>query len=174
MEGVASEAASIAGHLKLGNIIYIYDDNKITIEGETDLTYTEEVEKRFQAYGWHTINIDGHNHEQIASAIDRGKKEKIKPTLIIARTHIGYGSPNKHDTSGVHGSPLGEDELNLTKKELGFTPENRFYIPEEVKGIFKQRVETLFLTYKAWQVRFAEWKSKYPEQNKLRHLLPKK
>jgi len=168
MEGVASEAASIAGHLKLGNIIYIYDDNKITIEGETDLTFTETVENRFQAYGWQTIKIDGHDHEQIADAIDRGQKEKSKPTLIIAKTHIGYGSPNKRDTAGVHGSPLGEDELNLTKKELGFSTESKFIIPEKVKNLFGQRVDKLKQEYNIWKGQFEEWKFKFPEQSKLR------
>ncbi|MFC2084729.1 transketolase, partial [Bacteroidota bacterium] len=106
MEGVTSEAASIAGHLGLGNIVYIYDDNGITIEGKTDLTFTENVEERFNAYNWHTIRINGHNHKEIALAIDSGKNEINKPTLILAKTHIGFGSPNKQDDPGVHGAPL--------------------------------------------------------------------
>ena len=109
MEGISHEAASIAGHLQLGNIIYFYDDNKITIEGNTDLTFTENIEKRFEAYGWHILKVDAYDHDEIRNAIVSAQNEKVKPTLIITKSHIGYGSPHKVDTSEVHGSPLGKD-----------------------------------------------------------------
>jgi len=163
MEGVSSEAASLAGHLGLGNIVYIYDDNGITIDGKTELAYSEDVAKRFDAYGWHTIKIDGHNYDQIADAIEQGKKETEKPTLILAKTHIGYGSPNKQDTSGVHGSPLGVDELKATIENLGWQYEESFYIPKEVQEFFDNRVSELMLEYEKWQQQFNGWKTKKSE-----------
>jgi transketolase len=163
MEGVASEAASLAGHLGLGNIVYIYDDNNITIDGNTNLAFTEDVAKRFDAYGWHTIKIDGHDHDQITNAIEIGKNEKEKPTLILAKTHIGYGSPNKQDTSGVHGSPLGDDELIAMKENLGWPSEESFYIPNEVQEIFNNRVKDLRAEYEEWQKQFNQWQTKEPE-----------
>jgi transketolase len=160
MEGVASEAASYAGYLGLGNIIFIYDDNSITIEGRTDLTYSEDVAKRFEAYGWHTIKIDGHDHAQITKAIEEGQREISKPTLILAKTTIGFGSPNKADTPEVHGSPLGDDELQKTKENLGWTYKESFYIPDEVKKLFEDRNKELKIEYDKWQKSFEEWKSK--------------
>ena len=162
MEGVASEAASLAGHLGLGNIVYIYDDNDITIDGSTNLAFSEDVAKRFDAYGWHTIKIDGHDHKQIANAIEMGKNEKEKPTLILAKTHIGFGSPNKQDTSGVHGSPLGEDELKATKENIGWPYDESFYIPNEVKDLFGKRIEFLKKEYDNWQQQFEKWKQDEP------------
>jgi transketolase len=134
MEGVASEAASLAGHLKLGNIIYFYDDNKISIEGSTDLAFSESVAKRFEAYGWQVLQIDGHNHQEIAEALEKGISDTDRPTLIKARTHIGFGAPNKQDTAGVHGSPLGENELKAAKENMGWSADKSFYIPEEVSS----------------------------------------
>ncbi len=163
MEGISSEAASIAGHLQLGNIIYIYDDNNITIEGNTDITFTESVPARFNAYGWQTIEVDGYNHDKIAEAIEKGIEEEDKPTLIIAKTHIGYGSPNKQDTAGVHGSPLGEEELRETKRNLGFPEDKYFYVPDEVKEIFSSRIKELKEEYKCWQKQFEDWKEKNPK-----------
>ena len=163
MEGIAAEAASYAGYLGLGNIIYLYDDNHITIEGNTNLTYSDEVEKRFDAYGWHTVKIDGHNHKQIENAIKEGQQEKNKPTLILARTTIGFGSPNKANTSGVHGSPLGEEELAKTKENLGWKYKESFYIPTEVKEKFSKRVYVLKEEYKNWMDDFSSWKTKNPE-----------
>ncbi len=115
MEGITAEAASLAGHLGLGNLIYFYDDNHITIEGDTNLTFTEDIEKRFDAYGWHVTRIDGHDHDAIERAIAGAQAEMERPSLIIGRTHIGAGSPNKQDTSGVHGSALGAEEVIATK-----------------------------------------------------------
>ncbi|MBN2029904.1 transketolase [bacterium] len=168
MEGITSEAASVAGHLQLGNIIYIYDDNRVTIDGQTNLTFSEDVEKRFQAYGWHTLTIDGHNHEEIGSAIELGIKTQNKPTLIIAKTHIGYGSPNRQDSSVSHGAPLGEDEVIATKKHLGWPLEPKFIIPEEIKPLFKERRDVLKTLYNRWQKQFKDWQQAYPD---LRDLL---
>ena len=164
MEGISSEAASIAGHLGLGNIIFFYDDNKITIDGSTDLAFTEDVQKRFDAYGWHTIKIDGHNHGEIKKAIELGQAEKGRPTLILARTTIGYGSPNKSNTSGVHGSPLGKDELQKTKENLGWKYTEEFFIPDEVKGVFSNRINDLEEKYNSWCKNFDLWKEKNPEK----------
>ena len=163
MEGVASEASSLAGHLRLGNLVYLYDDNRITIEGETRLTFSEDVERRFQAYGWHTVRIDGHNHEEIAQAIEEGLVEKKRPTLILARTHIAYGSPNKQDKASSHGAPLGEEEVRKTKEKLGWPLEPAFFVPEEVKELFKNRVEELNEEYDHWQAGFRAWQKRHPD-----------
>lgn len=163
MEGISAEAASYAGNLGLGNIIYLYDNNHITIEGNTGLTFTEDVEKRFEAYGWQTIKIDGHDHEQIEKAILEGQKETNKPTLILATTTIGFGSPNKANTSEVHGSPLGKDELAKTKENLGWKYEEGFFVPQEVKDLFAKRISDLTCGYKEWQDQFAGWKKNNPE-----------
>ena len=156
MEGVTAEAASLAGHLKLGNLIFFYDNNSITIEGKTDLAFSEDVPKRFQAYGWQTIEIDGQNHEQIASAIEAGQRDKEHPTLILAKTHIGYGAPSKQDTAEAHGSPLGVEELNAAKRNLHW-PEKDFYVPESVAEVFHLRVEELKKEYDGWGSRFLGW-----------------
>src|SRR3990172_83598 len=128
MEGITSEAASFAGHLGLSNIIYLYDCNQITIEGKTSITFTEDVAKRFEAYRWRVFEIDGHNHSEIAEAIGSARNESERPSLIIARTHIGKGSPNKQDTASVHGEPLGAKELELTKDNLGWPKDAPFCI----------------------------------------------
>ncbi|MBU1919623.1 transketolase [bacterium] len=132
MEGVASEAASLAGHLGLGCITLLYDDNHISIDGRTDITFSEDVNKRFEAYGWHVLDADGLDVESVDKAILAGIAETTRPTLIRCRTTIGYGSPNKADTPGVHGSPLGEAELKLTKQALSVDPEKLFDVPSEV------------------------------------------
>ncbi len=120
MEGVASEAASLAGHLGLAKLIAVYDDNQITIEGDTDITFTEDVEARFKAYRWHVQRVeDGNDLTAIQNALAAAKKETEKPSLIILRTHIAYGSPNKQDSCAAHGAPLGEEEVRLTKECLG-------------------------------------------------------
>lgn len=154
MEGITSEAASFAGHLGLSNIIYIYDSNQISIEGNTSITFTEDVAKRFEAYNWRIFKIDGHNHNEIAAAIEAARNEKEKPSLIIAMTHIGKGSPNKQDTSSVHGEPLGAKELELTKEKLGWPKSPAFYIPEEVKQLCHARVAELKGEYENWQSLF--------------------
>jgi transketolase len=140
MEGVSSEAASLAGHLRLGKIVYLYSDNKITIEGSTDLAFTEDVAKRFESYDWHVQRVAGDDLKGIEKAIANGKKEKNKPSIILVRTHIGFGSPHKQDTADVHGSPLGEEELKLTKAKLGW-PDKKFYIPKEALTHMRKAVQ---------------------------------
>lgn len=154
MEGVASEAASIAGHLGLSKLIYIYDSNQITIEGDTSFTFSEDVGMRFEAYNWHVLKVDGYDHQAIREAVIAGQKEKERPTLIIARTHIGMGSPNKQDTASAHGEPLGPEEAELTKKSIGWPTDKPFYIPDEVKELFDSRVKELNSVYHEWQARF--------------------
>lgn len=151
MEGVSAEAASLAGHLGLGNIVFIYDDNSITIEGKTELAFSEDVAARFEAYGWHTLRVDGHDMAAVDEAITAGKQETARPTLILARAHIGMGSPNKQDTHGVHGEPLGEEELAATREALGWPAEPHFYIPDEVRRVFAARKAELLPLYESWQ-----------------------
>ncbi len=162
MEGVAFEAASIAGHLGLDNLVLIYDQNGITLDGGLDESMTEDVARRFDAMGWHTESIDGHDHGQIAAAYDRAVAGNGKPTLILARTHIGHGAPNKHDTHKVHGEPLGKDEVAATRKALGWTDET-FFVPDDVKSLWAQRGETLAKQRAAWDAKAAEWRAHHPE-----------
>jgi transketolase len=139
MEGVASEAASLAGHLKLGKLIYLYDRNSITLAGESRLVFTEDVGKRFEAYGWHVQEVqDGNDLEAIGRAIAKAREENLRPSLISVKTHIGFGSPRKQDTFEAHGSPLGPEEVTATKKNLGWPLEPKFFIPEEVRGHFQE------------------------------------
>jgi len=167
MEGVSSEAASFAGHLGLGNIIYIYDNNKITIEGSTDIAFDEDVVKRFESYGWHTVTIDGHNHREIEQAIEEAIKETLKPSLIIARTHIGYGSPSKQDTASVHGAPLGEDEVAATKKNLNWPLSPDFFVPDDVLLYFRSRKEELKDKYNQWSDSLERWRREHPDLSRL-------
>ncbi len=141
MEGVASEAASLAGHLRLGNIIYFYDNNRITIEGSTALAFTENVSARFEAYGWHVQEIGGYDLEAIEGAIRNAQAVTDRPSLINVRTHIGYGSPNKQDTAEAHGSPLGEEEVRLTKQNLGWPAGESFFVPAEALTVFRRAVD---------------------------------
>ncbi len=164
MEGISHEAASIAGHLQLGNIIYFYDDNNITIEGSTGITFTEDTAKRFEAYGWQTLVTDAYDHDGIRKAIKTAQGEKNKPTIIITKSHIGFGSPHKVDTSEVHGSPLGKDELIETKKNLGFPVDKEFYIPEEVKELFANRKKSLIAEYNNWKKKFDTWNKENPDK----------
>lgn len=163
MEGVASEAASLAGHLQLGNIVYIYDDNHISIEGSTNLTFSESVSKRFESYGWQVIEIDGHNHAEIESALKTGIAEAEKPTLIKARTHIGYGAPGKVDTAGVHGAPLGAEEIRAAKENLGWPGDKSFYVPDEVRTEVKKRIAVLKEDYNKWMKEYQSAKASAPE-----------
>ncbi|MEA2001011.1 MAG: transketolase [Actinomycetota bacterium] len=135
MEGVASEAASLAGHLGLGKLIYLYDDNGITLTGPTSWSYTEDAARRFDAYGWQTMTIDGHDRGAVADAIAAGIADESRPTLISCKTHIGYGSPSKQDTASAHGSPLGDDEIALVKEKMGWEYES-FHVPSEVYSFF--------------------------------------
>jgi transketolase len=163
MEGISHEAASLAGHLKLGKLIFFYDDNGITIDGKTSLAFSEDIKKRFEAYNWHVLNIDDVNDlSQIDNVVDQAQKEMNKPSLIITKTHIGFGSPNKHDTSSAHGSSLGEDEVKLTKKNLGWDENKFFFIPDEVTNHFN-KMKSTFSTYESqWNKLFETYKKKYP------------
>ena len=162
MEGLSSEAASLAGHLSLGKIVYLYSDNKISIEGSTDLAFTENVKKRFDAYKWHTIKVDGYDQRALAKAMKAAKAEKSRPSLILVRTHIGYGSPHKQDSAGAHGAPLGADELKLTKKALG-VPNRSFYVPAEVKKHMREAIGEGKKLESAWSALFKKYKRKYPD-----------
>jgi transketolase len=163
MEGISSEAASIAGSLKLGNIIYIYDDNHITIEGNTDITFNEDVGERFLAYGWHVQELpDGNDLDAIEDALKKAKAETSKPSLIKLRTHIGYGSPNKVDTAAAHGSPLGADEVKLVKKFFGFDPEESFVVPESVLSFYRNAGKAGIEKEKSWNNLFNQYREKYP------------
>ncbi|MCC6444504.1 MAG: transketolase [Armatimonadetes bacterium] len=164
MEGVASEAASLAGHLKLGKLIYLYDDNHISIEGSTSLAFTEDVGKRFDAYGWHTQHIDGNDLEAAAGAIRAAQAEKERPSLIVARTQIGYGSPNKQGKAEVHGEPLGEEELKATKQALGWPPEPMFYIPKEALQNFRKAVEKGKKRQAEWEAAFKGYAAEYADR----------
>ncbi len=143
MEGVCCEAASFAGHHGLGKLICIYDDNRITIEGGTDITFTEDAAKRFEAYNWHVLKVeDGNNDlEGILKALEDSRAEKDKPSIIFLRTEIAYGSPNKQGSSGAHGSPLGDEEIKLTKKNLGCPEDECFCVPDDPLAFYRKCVE---------------------------------
>jgi transketolase len=166
MEGVASEAASIAGHLGLGNLAVIYDDNRITIEGETRLAFSEDAGRRFEAYGWGVQRIDGHDHGQIVRALDTAARETARPSLIAARTHIAHGSPGKQDTAESHGAPLGPEEAAATRKALGW-PEGPFSVPEEARVPFLERAAAGRREREEWERRFAAWGAAHPERRAL-------
>ena len=164
MEGITSEAASFAGHTGLARLICIYDDNGVTIEGKTNLTFTEDVAMRFRAYNWHVQKIDdGNDIEAILESINKAKDETERPSLIILRTHIAYGSPNKQDSSDAHGAPLGEEEVILTKKNLGWPDNIKFYVPEEALKVFRVCLERGKEAESKWQRDFVSYQKKYPE-----------
>jgi transketolase len=163
MEGISSEAASIAGSLKLGNLIYVYDDNHITIEGNTNITFNEDLGDRFLAYGWHVQELpDGNDLDAIEDAMKKAKEETTKPSLIKMRTHIGYGSPNKVDTAAAHGSPLGADEVKLVKKFFGFDPDQSFVVPESVLNFYRAAGKAGIEKEKLWNNLFNQYREKYP------------
>jgi transketolase len=164
MEGVSHEAASLAGHWQLGKLIYLYDDNHISLAGATDLTYTEDVTKRFEAYGWHVQLIeDGNDIAAIEQAIRAAQAVTDRPSLIRVRTIIGYGSPHKQNTSEVHGSPLGPDEVKATKENLGWPLEPAFYIPGEALEHFREAVDRGSAAQAAWQTRWDAYARAYPD-----------
>ncbi|MBN9384393.1 MAG: transketolase [Chitinophagaceae bacterium] len=164
MEGVSSEAASLAGHLGLGNLIYLYDDNHISIEGDTSQAFNEDVAARFEAYGWHVQVIDdGNDTNAIARAVVGAINEKQRPSLIKIRTHIAYGSPHKIDTAAAHGSPLGEDEVRLVKEFFGFDPNESFVVPGKVLEYYRAAGEKGLQQHNEWTVLFEAYKKKYPE-----------
>src|SRR6516162_4141456 len=165
MEGVGSEAASLAGHLGLGNLCWIYDSNHITIEGNTALAFSEDVAGRFLGYGWHVQRVsDANDRERVADAIAIAKRIEDRPSLIIIESHIGYGAPHKQDTSGAHGEPLGEEEVKLAKRSYGWPEDAKFLVPE---GVYKHFAENLGARGKKlqaeWMALFERYRSAYPE-----------
>ncbi|MBT8197149.1 MAG: transketolase, partial [Acidimicrobiia bacterium] len=152
MEGVASEAASIAGHLELGRLVYLYDDNGITIDGSTDLAFSEDVPRRFDAYGWHTVTVDGHDRRAVEQGIREGLAVADRPTLISCKTHIGHGSPNKQDTASAHGSPLGDEEIALVKEQMGWDAPP-FHVPDEVYDFFALAMDRGREARRGWEKR---------------------
>lgn len=167
MEGISHEAASLAGHLRLGRFICLYDDNHISIEGSTDLTFTENRLARFKAYGWHVQQVeDGNDLEAIEKAIIGAQKESERPSLIAVRTHIGYGSPNKQDTAGAHGEPLGSEEIKLTRENLGWPVDQPFFIPDEALNNFRQALDKGEKKEKQWREHFCAYEKAFPEKGK--------
>jgi transketolase len=165
MEGISQEAASLAGHLQLGKLIYLYDQNHISLAGATGIDFTENVAGRFEASGWHTrIVTDGNDTEDVASAIREAQAEDQRPSLILARTHIGYGSPHKQDNFTAHGDPLGEDELLATKKALGWPSMEKFYLPQESVDFFRQAVRHGAQMEDEWRKKFDAYKQAFPKE----------
>ncbi len=157
-EGISNEVFSLAGNHGLGKMVVFYDENFISIEGDVRITYSDDVVKRMEAYGWQVQTVDGHNHAEIAAAIEAAQAETEKPSFIVCKTKIGFGSPNKEGTHGCHGAPLGEDEVLLTKKALGIS-EEKFFVPQEVRDVFAARLEKMKQVETAWNTDFAEWKT---------------
>ncbi len=154
MEGISAEASSIAGHLALGRLIYFYDDNDISIDGSTDITFSETVEKRFEALNWHTQTIDGHDRAAIAEAIEAAIAVEDQPSLIVCRTNIAHGAPNAQDTAASHGSPLGDEEIEATKELMGFPTEPKFLVDESVYTFFDEAMDRGRAARAAWRERF--------------------
>lgn len=161
MEGISHESASLAGHLKLSKLIYLYDSNKISIEGSTDLAFTDNTKQRFEAYGWDVQVIDGHDHSQIEEAIKKAKTTDT-PSLIECKTKIGFGSPNKEGTADSHGAPLGEDEIKITKEKLGLDPDKKFQVSDEVYKHMKEAVEEGSKLEDEWNNNFSEYEKVFP------------
>lgn len=162
MEGITSEASSYAGHLKLGKLIVIYDSNGITIEGSTELAFTESVKDRYLAYGWHVQEIDGHDIDQIKRALVLAKQETERPSLIVAKTNIGHGAPNKAGTAAVHGAPLGKEEILAMKRAIGL-PETEFYVSETADQMRQEVISRGSALVADWNRLFNEWREKYPD-----------
>ena len=165
MEGISHEAASLAGHLKLGKLIYLYDDNHISIEGKTDIAFSENRLQRFEAYGWHVQQVeDGNDLQAIEEALIAARDETDRPSLIAVRTSIGFGSPNRQDTAKAHGEPLGDEERKLTKENLGWPQEPAFYIPEEALAHFRKSVDKGLELEQSWTTSFRNYLNDYPEE----------
>ncbi len=165
MEGITSEAASLAGHLKLGKLIYLYDDNRISIDGSTEIAFTEDRAARFAAYDWQVLHVeDGNDVEAIDAAIQSAKKDP-RPSLIVCRTHIGYGLPTRQDTSKAHGEPPGNEELDGAKDKLGWPKEPRFLIPEDVLAHFRSAVERGRALEAEWQGKLQAYQAFFPKKH---------
>lgn len=165
MEGVASEAASLAGHMGLGRLVYFWDDNRISIDGSTDLAFTEDVLGRFRAYGWRTMHVDGHDRSAVRAAVAEALESEERPTLIGCRTIIGFGAPTKQGTEKVHGSPLGKEELKKTKEAMGWPLEPTFMVPDVVRARWTQRQAEWARTRALWDERRAQWAKEKPDQH---------
>ena len=164
MEGVCIEASALAGHWGLGKLMFLYDDNEITLDGDASMTFTEDIQKRYEAMGWHVLSVsDGQDADAVSQAIDAGKAVTDKPTIIAIRTIIGYGSPNKQGTSSAHGSPLGEDEVKLAKKALGWETEETFYIPGEALEHFRTAIDKGSNVEAEWDSAYSAWRTAYPD-----------
>jgi transketolase len=168
MEGVACEAASLAGHLKLDNLCWLYDDNHITIEGDTDLAFSENVGERFEGLGWNVVKVDDANDlAALKAGIDSFKACSDKPTLIIVKSIIGFGAPNKQDTHGAHGAPLGWDEIALAKENYGLPADKKFYVPEGVREHFDANIgQRGAESYAAWSEIWTAYQSANPDKAK--------
>jgi transketolase len=165
MEGISHEAASLAGHLRLGKLVFLYDQNYISLAGGTNLTFTEDVAKRFEAYGWHTQTVlEGNDTEDVAKAIAEARAEDRRPSLILVHTHIGYGSPKKQDNFAAHGNPLGEEELQATKKALGWPSMDKFYLPEDAVNHFRKAIERGAKAQQEWQQRLEAYRKAFPNE----------
>ncbi len=163
MEGVGSEVASLAGHLKLDSLVVLYDNNRITIEGNTDLAFSEDVVARFAAYGWETLDIDGHDYGEIDGVLEHACAERDRPLLISCRTHIAQGAPDAHDTAEAHGAPLGEDEVRATKAALGCPVDQDFWVPDEVREACAARIAEQQEAYGKWQALTEAYQVEHPD-----------
>ncbi len=163
MEGVSHEAFSLAGHLGLNKLIVFYDFNRITIEGATDLAYSDDVRRRFEGYRWNVLEINGHDVRQIIEALDIALSETERPTLIIGHTHIAHGAPNAHDTAEAHGAPLGPEEVRAAKAALGLPPDQEFFVPDEVREVFARRREENQTRHAEWKRLFDEYRKAFPD-----------
>ncbi len=166
MEGIASEAASLAGHLKLNNLIYLYDDNKISLAGKTEVCFTENVQKRFESYNWYTQTVDSNDIEGISKAIENAQKEKDRPSIILVQSVIGEGSPKKANSSDAHGSPLGDEEVRATKRNIGWPEDKTFFIPPEISELSKEIVAEKTNTFNSWEKEFESWKKNNSDKAK--------
>src|SRR5665213_2171306 len=165
MEGISNEAASFAGHQMLGNLCWFYDSNRITIEGHTDLAFSDDVGARFRAYGWNVEHVgDVNDQERLAQAIESFRRTSDVPTLIVVDSHIGYGAPHKHDTSAAHGEPLGEEEIRLAKRNYGWPEDSKFLIPEGVREHFRDGIGRRGRCLQEyWSALFKSYRKKYPD-----------
>jgi transketolase len=163
MEGISAEAASLAGHLKLGKLIFLYDDNLISLDGDTEMSFTEDRALRFEAYGWHVQKINGMDADEVDRALVAAREERERPSMIVARTHIGYGAPHKQDTAQAHGSPLGEPEIRAAKQFYGWNPDEHFAVPDDALSNFRKAIERGRDWQAAWQRRWDAYTEAYPD-----------